>query len=101
MKRCPQCSTEFPDKYKFCQYDRTVLVEVEVSPVQEAQPVPATQVENLNPTANQLVTETRQTYPLVLAWSKRHIFLLSSITVAGRNASAHSTRPGTHCRRTS
>jgi hypothetical protein len=81
VKRCPQCATEFPDKYRFCQYDRTALLEVEVSPVQEAQPEQATQVESLNSPASQPETETRRTYPLVLAWSKRHIFLLSSIII--------------------
>ena len=28
MKHCPTCGRDFPDKYRFCQYDRTVLVEV-------------------------------------------------------------------------
>jgi tetratricopeptide (TPR) repeat protein len=27
MKLCPHCSRSFPDKYKFCQHDRTVLIE--------------------------------------------------------------------------
>lgn len=85
MKRCPQCYTEFPDKYRFCQHDRTPLVEIEVSPltksVQEAQKAFATQVDNLKPTAKKIADETRRRYPLVLAWSKRHIFLLSSIAV--------------------
>lgn len=28
MKRCPKCGHDFPDKYRFCQYDRTALIEV-------------------------------------------------------------------------
>jgi tetratricopeptide (TPR) repeat protein len=28
MKHCPNCGSDFPDKYRFCQHDRTVLIEV-------------------------------------------------------------------------
>jgi len=28
MRRCPKCDREFPDKYNFCQFDRTPLTEV-------------------------------------------------------------------------
>lgn len=28
MKHCPNCGRDFPDKYRFCQHDRTVLIEV-------------------------------------------------------------------------
>ena len=30
MKHCPTCNRDFPDKYRFCQHDRTILVEVPV-----------------------------------------------------------------------
>lgn len=28
MKQCPNCGRHFPDKYKFCQHDRAVLIEI-------------------------------------------------------------------------
>ena len=30
MKICPTCNKEFPDDQKFCKYDGTPLVEVEI-----------------------------------------------------------------------
>ena len=86
MKRCPHCYAEFPDKYRFCQHDRTPLVEVEVSPIskslQEAQETLKTQFDDLKPKLNKAAFELRQRYPKFWDWVRGHIVLLGSMVGA-------------------
>ncbi|MGH9931921.1 MAG: hypothetical protein ACREA9_22200, partial [Pyrinomonadaceae bacterium] len=86
MKRCPRCYTEFPDKYRFCQHDRTPLVEVEVSAInkslQEAQDALKGQLDDLKPKLTKAASDVRQKYPVVQAWIRGHIVLLGLIVGA-------------------
>ena len=55
MKHCHNCGRDFPDRYKFCQHDRTVLVEVPDQPsnsstVAEAETHPGTTTPIQSPT---------------------------------------------------
>lgn len=41
MKLCPQCNRSFPDKYKFCQHDRTVLIKASEEASTSSPPIEA------------------------------------------------------------
>ena len=96
MKRCPKCQVEFSDRYKFCQTDGAILIEVfTTTPIGSAAAAPARvraggddDVERTRETLNQPQVapsiagddERIQKYHL-FALAKRHLLLLIIITV--------------------
>jgi len=68
MKHCPKCGHDFPDKYRFCQYDRTTLIEVAgqqrpLAAVATTAVLPADSPQTLSGTGNEDYPQAAATTP--------------------------------------